>query len=78
LLQQLSEKLKEAQAVLLLGEAGINDKTGDRGGVQAKRETAQELLCQADEIIAKLPSEEWPCSFKCWSRFAPKHSANNN
>ena len=58
LLQQLSEKLKEAQAVLLLGESGINDKTGDRGGVQAKRETAQELLCQADEIIAKLPSEE--------------------
>jgi uncharacterized protein YPO0396 len=58
LLQQLSEKLKEAQAALRISETGIKEKTGDLGGVQAKREAAQALLHQADEIITNLPPEE--------------------
>lgn len=57
LLQQLSEKLKEAQAALLTSEAGIKEKTGDLGGVQARREAAQELARLADEIIATLTAD---------------------
>lgn len=58
LLQQLSEKLKIAQAALQFSEAQIKEKTGERGGVEAKREAAQELMRQASEIIAKLLPEE--------------------
>ena len=58
LLQQLSQKLTEAQAVLLVSEASIKEKTGDLGGVQAKREAAQELARLADEIVAVLTPEE--------------------
>ena len=58
LLKQLSEKLKEAQAALLAGETSIKEKTGELGGIEAKREAAQELARMADEIIAALlPAE---------------------
>ncbi|MDP3638660.1 MAG: SbcC/MukB-like Walker B domain-containing protein, partial [Azonexus sp.] len=58
LLKQLSEKLKEAQAALLAGETSIKEKTGELGGIEAKREAAQELTRMADEIIAALLPEE--------------------
>lgn len=58
LLKQLSEKLKEAQAALLAGETSIKEKTGELGGIEAKREAAQELARLADEIIAALLPEE--------------------
>ncbi len=58
LLQQLSQKLKEAQDALLVSEASIKEKTADLGGVQAKREAAQELVRLADEIVAVLTTEE--------------------
>jgi len=58
LLKQLSERLKEAQAALLAGETSIKEKTGELGGIQAKREAAQELTRLADEIIAVWLPEE--------------------
>ncbi|MBK9784962.1 MAG: ATP-dependent exonuclease SbcCD, C subunit-like protein [Betaproteobacteria bacterium] len=58
LLKQLSEKLKEAQAALLAGETSIKEKTGELGGIEAKREAAQDLIRMADEIIAALLPEE--------------------
>ena len=58
LLKQLSEKLKEAQAALLAGETSIKEKTGELGGIEAKREAAQDLTRMADEIIAALLPEE--------------------
>jgi uncharacterized protein YPO0396 len=73
LLKQLSEKLKEAQAALLAGETSIKEKTGELGGIEAKREAAQELTRMADEIIAALLPEElaraipW-CSNRCGQR----------
>ena len=58
LLKQLSQKLKEAQAALLAGETSIKEKTGELGGIEAKREAAQDLIRMADEIIAALLPEE--------------------
>ncbi|MBK7464144.1 MAG: ATP-dependent exonuclease SbcCD, C subunit-like protein [Betaproteobacteria bacterium] len=58
LLKQLSQKLKEAQAALLAGETSIKEKTGELGGIEAKREAAQDLTRMADEIIAALLPEE--------------------
>lgn len=58
LLKQLSERLKEAQAALLAGETAIKEKTGELGGIKAKREAAQELARMADEIIAAWLPEE--------------------
>jgi uncharacterized protein YPO0396 len=54
LLKELTEKLKAAQAALLLSDAGIKEKTGELGGVQARREAAQALARQADEMIGAL------------------------
>jgi uncharacterized protein YPO0396 len=58
LLKTLSEKLQAAQAALLAGEASIKEKTGELGGVQARRETAQEMLRMADEVIAGCVPED--------------------
>jgi uncharacterized protein YPO0396 len=54
LLKELSEKLKLAQQTLLQSDTSIKEKTGDLGGVQARREAAQALAQQTDEIIATL------------------------
>lgn len=58
LLKALSEKLKAAQAALLAGETSIKEKTGELGGIQAKREAAQQLVRLADEVIAACLPEE--------------------
>jgi uncharacterized protein YPO0396 len=58
LLQELSEKLKEAQAALLISEAGIKEKTGERGKLEGKREELETLARQTDETIAMVTHDE--------------------
>ena len=57
LLKQLSEKLAEAQKDLEASETGIKAKSGELGGVRARREAAETLAAQAREIVGSLPVE---------------------